>query len=132
MRDDVVLACSHLRRVFGRAGRDEFVAIEDVSLEVGAGRVHALLGPNGAGKTTTVRMCAALLSPTSGAVRVDGVDAVRHPERARARLGLVLGGELGFYPRASTRETCSSSPTSRDWTAPIGMRRWTAPWSASA
>ena len=104
MRDDVVLACSHLRRVFGRAGRDEFVAIEDVSLEVGAGRVHALLGPNGAGKTTTVRMCAALLSPTSGAVRVDGVDAVRHPERARARLGLVLGGELGFYPRASTRD----------------------------
>ena len=95
MRDDVVLACSHLRRVFGRAGRDEFVAIEDVSLEVGAGRVHALLGPNGAGKTTTVRMCAALLSPTSGAVRVDGVDAVRHPERARARLGLVLGGAVG-------------------------------------
>ena len=39
MSDDAVLACSHLRRVFGR---DEFVAIEDVSLEVGARHVHAL------------------------------------------------------------------------------------------
>ena len=98
---EAVLEAEHLARTFDR-GR--FQAVADVSLRVGAGQVHALLGPNGAGKTTTVRMCAALLSPTSGAVRVDGVDAVRHPERARARLGLVLGGELGFYPRASTRD----------------------------
>ena len=67
--------------------------------------VHGLLGPNGAGKTTTVRMCATgFWSPTSGEVWVEGIDAVRHPERARSRLGLVLGGELGFYPRATARD----------------------------
>ena len=51
-----------------------------------------------------MRMCATLLAPTSGEVWVDGIDAVRHPERARSRLGLVLGGELGFYPRATARD----------------------------
>lgn len=98
---EAVLEAEHLARTFDR-GR--FQAVADVSLRVGAGQVHALLGPNGAGKTTTVRMCATLLLPTSGSVRVDGVDALAHPRRARRRLGLVLGGDLGFYPRASARQ----------------------------
>ena len=98
---EAVLEAEHLARTFDR-GR--FQAVADVSLRVRAGQVHALLGPNGAGKTTTVRMCATLLLPTSGSVRVDGVDAVAHPRRARRRLGLVLGGDLGFYPRASARQ----------------------------
>lgn len=98
--DLLLLRASRLVRSFGRKGK-AFVAVADVSLDVGAGQVHGLLGPNGAGKTTIVRMCATLLAPTSGEVWVEGIDAVRHPERARARLGLVLGGELGFYPRAT-------------------------------
>ena len=101
--DLLLLRASHLVRSFGKKDKT-FVAVEDVSLDVGAGQVHGLLGPNGAGKTTTVRMCATLLAPTSGEVWVDGIDAVRHPERARSRLGLVLGGELGFYPRATARD----------------------------
>lgn len=96
-----VLTVSGLRRTFGKEG---FVAVDDLSLSIEPGQVHALLGPNGAGKTTTVRMCATLLTPTAGQIRVDGIDAVRHPEAARARLGLVLGGELGFYPRATARD----------------------------
>ncbi|QPL04827.1 MULTISPECIES: ABC transporter ATP-binding protein [Actinomyces] len=92
---------SGLLRTFGKDG---FVAVDDLSLSVDPGQVHALLGPNGAGKTTTVRMCATLLAPTAGQIRVDGIDAVRRPEAARARLGLVLGGELGVYPRASARD----------------------------
>ncbi|SDN59006.1 ABC-2 type transport system ATP-binding protein [Actinomyces ruminicola] len=96
-----VLAATGLRRTFGKEG---FVAVDDLSLSVEPGQVHALLGPNGAGKTTTVRMCATLLTPTVGQIQVDGIDAVRHPEAARARVGLVLGGELGFYPRASARD----------------------------
>ena len=99
---NVVLTATGLRRVFGR--RNKVVAVDGVNLDVEPGQVHALLGPNGAGKTTTVRMCSTLLAPTSGDIAVDGVDAVRRPRRARARLGLVLGGELGFYPRATARE----------------------------
>lgn len=95
------LVARHLRRLLGK---EAFPAVEDVSLTVAPGQVHALLGPNGAGKTTTIRMCATLLTPTSGAVSVAGIDAVRHPEHARRHLGLVLGGELGFYPRATARD----------------------------
>lgn len=101
MSGDAVLEAVRLVRLLGREG---FPAVRDVSLRVLPGRIHALLGPNGAGKSTTVRMCATLLRPTSGSVAVDGVDAVAHPERARARVGLVLGGDLGFYPRASARD----------------------------
>ncbi|WP_228069790.1 ABC transporter ATP-binding protein [Actinomyces bowdenii] len=95
-----VLEVRHLERTFDK-GR--FHAVEDVSFSVAPGQILALLGPNGAGKTTTVRMCATLLAPTSGTVRIDGLDAVAHPRRARRRLGLVLGGDLGFYPRATAR-----------------------------
>lgn len=96
-----VLETTHLRR---ELGKEQFLAVEDVSLSVLPGQIHALLGPNGAGKTTTVRMCATLLTPTAGSLTVDGVDALAQPEAARARLGLMLGGDLGFYPRATLRE----------------------------
>lgn len=96
-----VLETTHLRRELGKV---QFLAVEDVSLSVLPGQIHALLGPNGAGKTTTVRMCATLLSPTAGSVVVDGIDAVASPHKARARLGLMLGGDLGFYPRATLSE----------------------------
>ena len=98
---DVVLEASNISRSFDKGN---FLAIEDISLAIRTGQIHALLGPNGAGKTTTVRICATLLTPSTGEVFVGGIDAVRYPERARRRMGLVLGGELGFYPRASARD----------------------------
>ncbi|MBD3689027.1 ABC transporter ATP-binding protein [Nanchangia anserum] len=101
MTSPTALVAHALRREFGKSA---FVAVDDVSLRVEPGHIHALLGPNGAGKTTTVRMCATLLEPTSGSVSVAGIDAVRQPHRARRHLGLVLGGELGFYGRASARD----------------------------
>lgn len=95
---DPALKATHLRREFGTK---RFIAVDDVSLSVRAGEVLCLLGPNGAGKTTTVKMLSTLLTPTSGTVSIDGVDAVATPGAARSCLGLVLGGERGFYLRAS-------------------------------
>jgi ABC-2 type transport system ATP-binding protein len=64
-------------------------AVDDVSFEVGPGRVTAFLGPNGAGKTTTLRTLLGLARPTSGRASVDGVPyaALRQPRRV---VGAVL------------------------------------------
>jgi len=65
---------------------DDFLAVNDVSLEVQPGQVLALLGPNGAGKTTTVRMLTSILRPTRGWARVAGHDVVQDPAAVRAYL----------------------------------------------
>lgn len=66
------------------------LAVEDVTLAVGAGDIVALLGPNGAGKTTTLRMLAGLLAPTFGTGSVGGVPITAVSDTAlRARVGLL-------------------------------------------
>jgi ABC-2 type transport system ATP-binding protein len=96
-----ILIARNLRREFGRK---RFVAVRDVSFEVMPGQVVCLLGPNGAGKTTTVKLCSTILTPTSGELEAAGVDAVKHHRQARQKLGLVLGGEKGFYLRATAQD----------------------------
>ena len=59
------------------------IANEDVSLEIGAGEIFGLLGPNGAGKTTLVSQVLGLVEPTSGTIRIDGVDVTRKSRVAR-------------------------------------------------
>jgi len=65
----------------------DFVAVNNLNLEVVRGEILGLLGPNGAGKTTTVRMMACLLKPTSGKILVDGYDAVKEPEKVKQEIG---------------------------------------------
>ncbi|WPF66540.1 MULTISPECIES: ABC transporter ATP-binding protein [unclassified Corynebacterium] len=96
-----VLRVDSLTRDFSDGARR---VLDGVSFTVAAGEIVGLLGPNGAGKTTTVRVCSTLLKPTSGTVEVCGIDAVRFPRRARRHIGVVLGGERGFYLRATARD----------------------------
>ena len=62
-------------------------AIGPVSASIEKGEIVGLLGLNGAGKTTTLRVLACDLLPTSGTVRVDGVDVVERPEEVKRRIG---------------------------------------------
>jgi ABC-2 type transport system ATP-binding protein len=64
-------------------------ALQGLSLAVPQGSLYGLLGPNGAGKTTTLRILATLLAPSSGRVRVAGLDALADPRGVRERLGYV-------------------------------------------
>jgi len=66
------------------------LAVDDITLRVSRGLCFGLLGPNGAGKTTTLRMLYGVTRPTSGSVRVFGIDIAREPRRVRARLGVTL------------------------------------------
>ena len=66
-----------------------FTAVDGLDLEVPRGELFGFLGPNGAGKTTTLRMIAGILRPTSGTVRIAGVDVAAEPARAKAQLGFI-------------------------------------------
>lgn len=78
-------------------------AVDDLSFHVAPGEIVGLLGPNGAGKTTALRILATLLTPDSGSVRVDGIDALTDPVSARSRLGYQTG-DTGLYGRLTPRE----------------------------
>src|SRR5438132_5744835 len=78
------IAASRLRRSYG-----DFVAVDDLTFEVGAGEIVGLIGPNGAGKTTTLRSLAGILRPTSGSVSIDGHDIVADPIEAKRRLAFM-------------------------------------------
>lgn len=64
-------------------------ALRGVSIEVEKGEFFALLGPNGAGKTTLIGIVTSLVTKTSGAVNVFGIDLDRDPAGVRSQIGLV-------------------------------------------
>jgi ABC-2 type transport system ATP-binding protein len=70
----------------------------DLTFDVEAGEAFGFLGPNGAGKTTTIRTLLDLIRPTSGTVRVFGMDPRIDGVAVRKRLGY-LPGELALYER---------------------------------
>lgn len=89
-----MIQVQNLTKKFG-----DFTAVNDVSFDIPEGEIFAFLGPNGAGKTTTIKMLTTLLRPTSGALRLDGLDPYSHAKEVRQRFGIVfqdpsLDGEL--------------------------------------
>lgn len=68
-----------------RAGGVEVRAVDQISLRILPGEFVGLVGPSGSGKTTMLAMLAALLEPSDGQVRIDGIDLNRMPEKQRVR-----------------------------------------------
>ena len=66
-----------------------FVAVDELSLSVGAGEILGLVGPNGAGKTSTLRCLAGIIPMTSGRIRICGRDIVDDSIEAKRRLAFV-------------------------------------------
>jgi heme exporter protein A len=92
------LEVEHLSKRFGST-----LALDDIDWSVERGAAVALFGPNGAGKTTLMRVCATLLRPSAGAVRVFGLDSATQGVSVRRRIA-VLGHESWLYPDLSPRE----------------------------
>jgi ABC-2 type transport system ATP-binding protein len=99
--DEIVVECHELTRRYG-----DFVAVDSLNLTVRRGEIFGLLGPNGAGKTTTILMLLGLTEPTSGSVRVLGLDPTRQPLSIKARVGY-LPDQVGFYDGLTARENLS-------------------------
>jgi len=78
-------------------------AVDGIRFDVAPGTVFAFLGPNGAGKTTTVEILEGLRRPTSGAVRVLGLDPWRDGAALHRRIG-VIPQEFRFFEKITARE----------------------------
>lgn len=93
-----VIEIEQLTKYYG-----ERKAVGPLSFTIEKGEVVGLLGLNGAGKTTTLRMLSSDLLPTSGKMRVDGVDLVEAPEKIRQKIGY-LPDRPPLYGEMTVRE----------------------------
>jgi ABC-2 type transport system ATP-binding protein len=73
-----------------------FTAVDSLNLNIRKGEIFGLLGPNGAGKSTTILMMLGLTEPSSGMVRVCGLDPNRNPIEVKRKVGY-LPEDVGFY-----------------------------------
>ena len=88
-----------------RSVKEEFLAVDHVSLEARPGEIVGILGPNGAGKTTLLRMLGMLMTPTEGSVRLSLADGSEIEELTQKKAAIgYLSGNTKLYPRFSIRE----------------------------
>ena len=112
-----VIEIENLYKYFG-----ERKAVGPLSFSIHAGEIVGLLGLNGAGKTTTLRVLACDLLPSSGAVRVDGLDVVDHPHEVRSRIGY-LPDHPPLYSEMTVREYLVFAARLRGMSAADAERR---------
>lgn len=90
---EIVVETVALRRTFG-----PLVAVDDLHLKVEQQQFYGFLGPNGAGKSTTIKMLTGLLRPTSGQIRILGLDLETNSVAVKSRIGVVPEG-LALFER---------------------------------
>ncbi len=80
--NNLTVEAIELTRLYG--GRE---AVSNVSFSLNKGEVLGFLGPNGAGKSTTMKMLTGNLAPSSGSVKICGIDMIENPKEAKALIG---------------------------------------------
>ena len=93
-----MIQITHLTKTYGRAR-----GITDLTLHVPEGACFGFIGPNGAGKSTTIRTLLGLISPTSGAAAVMGMDCVKERTAILSQVGY-MPSEAMFYPEMRVSE----------------------------
>ena len=86
-----MIECFNLTKKFG-----QFTAVDDLTFTANKGQVLGFLGPNGAGKSTTMKMITGFLQPTSGRVKVCGVDINDNPLTVKSKIGYLPEGAPSY------------------------------------
>lgn len=87
MSTNPILQITNFSKVYG-VGKNQKVAVDNISLTVERGSFFGLLGPNGAGKSTTIHCITGISQPSSGQILVDGIDVVKDYKLSRTKVGL--------------------------------------------
>ncbi len=96
---ELAVQTSGLARTFG-----SLRAVDGIDLAVPAGSFFGFLGPNGAGKSTTIKCLTGLLRPSSGSMRILGMDPLADPVAVKRRIG-VVPEDLALFDRLTALET---------------------------
>lgn len=90
-----MLEAIELTKTYGKQ-----IALNGLNLEIASGEIFCLLGANGAGKSTTIKLFLNLIKPTSGRVRICGLDPKTHPSETKSLLGYIPE-QVALYPLLS-------------------------------
>lgn len=94
----IMLTLANLSKKFGN-----FIAVNNINLEIREGDFFGFLGQNGAGKTTTIKMITGLYSPTKGKILVGGFDIQKNPIEAKSLIGYIPDQPF-LYEKLTGRE----------------------------
>ena len=107
---EAILQVRRLSKNFGG-----LAAVNDVSLDVEVGQLHAVIGPNGAGKTTLINMLSGDLSASAGSILFRGTEVARLEPERRSRLGVGRSYQkINIFPGFSALENCRLAAQSRE------------------
>jgi osmoprotectant transport system ATP-binding protein len=105
------ITLDRLRKVYA----DQTVAVDELTLDIGAGEVVVLIGPSGCGKSTVLRMVNRLIEPSAGRVLLDGEDITQvDPVRLRRTIGYVIQN-VGLFPHQTVRTNVGTVPRLLGW-----------------
>jgi osmoprotectant transport system ATP-binding protein len=106
-----VITFEHVTKRFA----DGTVAVDDLSLEIPAGKITVLVGPSGCGKTTSLRMINRMVEPTSGRILLDGRDVAGvDPPSLRRGIGYVIQ-QAGLFPHRTIVDNIATVPYLLGW-----------------
>ena len=106
-----MIELQHITKIF----EDGTIAVDELSFEVREGETFGLIGTSGCGKTTIIKMMNRLVEPTSGTIRINGVDSKsQDPEKLRRQMGYVIQ-DVGLFPHYSVQENIATVPKLLDW-----------------
>ncbi len=117
----------HITKSFG-----DFTAVNDLSLEVHAGRIFGLIGPNGAGKTTTIRMIVNITAPDTGRISLFGQqitpqlqDRIGYlPEERGLYKKMKVGDQLKFFAELKSVEAKEAERRADRWLERLKLTEW--------